>query len=260
MSTDTPALDLRSPWLNAAGSLGFVPDGRGPLELEQLGAFITNPISLRPRRASQGTRMLSFAGGMLMHTGHPNPGLSAALKRHPNAWARASLPIILHILADDPAALRKAMPRIEELENLAAVELGIPADASPQLTRDLVQAATGELPVIAQITLPRCEELANAALSAGASALSLGPPRGVLPDAGGKLIDGRLYGPAIYPQALAAVRTLAKTKIPVIASGGIEGRPQGEAMLDAGALAVQIDIALWKSSELFDPHPERSSG
>lgn len=246
MSTDGPGLDLRSPWLNAAGSLGFVPDSRGPLALEQLGAFITNPISLRPRRATQGTRALKFPGGVLLHTGHPNPGLSSAIKQYRAAWARAPLPVILHILADEPAALRKVMPRIEELENLAGVELGIPADAGTQLAGELVQAAAGELPVMAQLSLLRGEELAEAALEGGASAISLGAPRGTLPDANGKLVGGRMYGAALYPLALAVLQRMAKAKVPIIAAGGIQTRAQGETMLAAGAMAVQLDIVLWK--------------
>jgi dihydroorotate dehydrogenase (NAD+) catalytic subunit len=250
MSTDVPALDLRSAWLNAAGSLGFQPDSRGTLALEKLGAFITNPISLRARRASQGTRSVKFPGGVLLHTGHPNPGLTAALKKFRLAWARAPLPIIIHLLAEEPAALHKAMPRIEELENLAGIELGIPADASAQLAAELVQAAAGELAVIAQLAIPRSEELAEAVLNAGASAISLGAPRGVLPSESGKLVEGRLYGAAIYPLALAAVKNLSKAGVAVIGAGGVETRAQGEAMLAAGAMAVQIDIALWKQIDL----------
>jgi dihydroorotate dehydrogenase (NAD+) catalytic subunit len=250
MSTDAPTLELRATWLNSAGSLGFVPDSRGPLALDQFGAFITNPISLRARRASQGVRSVKFPGGVLLHTGHPNPGLSSAINKFQLAWARAPLPIFIHLLADEPAALYKSMPRVEELENVAGIELGIPADAGVQLASELVQAAAGELPVIAQLALPRSEELADAVLSAGASAISLGAPRGTLADASGKLVEGHLYGAAIYPLALAAVKNLSKAGVAVIAAGGIETRAQGEAMLTAGAMAVQLDISLWKQIDL----------
>ena len=42
-------LTFSAPLLNAAGSLGFAPDPNGPVDLSRFGAFITNPISLRPR-------------------------------------------------------------------------------------------------------------------------------------------------------------------------------------------------------------------
>jgi dihydroorotate dehydrogenase (NAD+) catalytic subunit len=244
MSTDAPALELGNGRMNAAGSLGLVPS-ENPASAG-LSLWITNPISLRPRRASQGTRLIPFPGGVLLHTGLPNPGLRNAVRSYANAWARAPLAIVPHLLVDDPAALRKAMPRIEELENIAAIELGIPADASPRLAADLVAAAAGELAVIAQLSLPRAEELADGCLAAGASAVSLGPPRGSLPGPDGRLVNGRLYGPALFPQVLAVTQTLAKGGLPVIAAGGIESEAQEQACRDAGAIGIQVDVGLWK--------------
>jgi dihydroorotate dehydrogenase (NAD+) catalytic subunit len=242
----TMTLDLRIPWMNAAGSLGFAPEPRNPAGAELFGAFVTNPISPRPRRASRPPRFMRFPGGVLLHTGHPNPGLSAAIKRYAAAWARAPQPIIVHMQSAKPDELRKAVLRLEGLDNVIAVELGLDTDCSPQLGVDLVQVARGELPIVVQVPLPRALELAEVILENGASALSLGAPRGALPGADGKLVIGRLYGPAIFPQALDAVRELSKMKVPVIAAGGIQTQAQGEAMLSAGALAVQMDLGLWK--------------
>ncbi|MEX1071078.1 MAG: hypothetical protein WEC37_00480 [Anaerolineales bacterium] len=247
MSTNQPpALDLRSQWMNAAGSLGFAPETRGDVSVEDFGAFVTNPISLRARRTAQPPRLLSFPGGVLLHTGHPNPGLSGAIKRYAAAWARSPLPIIVHLLSAKPDEVRKAMPRIEELENVIAVELGIEANSSRSEVSDLARAASGELPLIVLLPLDRAAELADAAMSGGASAIRLGPPRGSLPAPNGRIINGRLYWPALFPQALAATVELGRLGIPVIAAGGVETKAQGEAMLTAGALAVQIDISLWK--------------
>lgn len=246
MVLDSPPLDLRTPYLNAAGSLGFVPkDGSLPAGLAP-GAFITNPISLQSRRPSQGERMLSFPGGVLLHTGLPNPGLRSSVREYSLAWAHAELLIILNLLVDDPIALRKVMPNIEALENIVALELNIPADASPQLAGELCRAAAGKLPLIAQLSLPRAEELAHGCLAAGASAVSLGPPRGSLLTATGGLLNGRLYGPAIFPQALAATQALVRAGVPVIAAGGIGSEAEANAALAAGAMAVQFDVSLWK--------------
>ena len=44
-------LYFRKPLMNAAGTLGFSPDPRASVAWEDLGAFVTNPISLRPRLA-----------------------------------------------------------------------------------------------------------------------------------------------------------------------------------------------------------------
>ena len=46
MKTD---LNLASPLMNAAGALGFAPPSHGSLEHLNMGAFITNPVSLQER-------------------------------------------------------------------------------------------------------------------------------------------------------------------------------------------------------------------
>lgn len=240
-----PGFDLRSPWLNAAGSLGFAPEPRGNVALSVFGAFITNPISVRPRRASAGPRQMNFPGGVLIHTGYPNPGLSASIRRYGRVWAHAELPIIVHLLSAKSDELRKATLRIEELENILAIEVSIEADAGDDLVKEQVRALAGELPVIAQLPIWRAMELAEVAIEAGAAAISLSPPRGALPRPDGKLVNGRLFGPAMFPAALETVRLLAKQKVLLIGGGGVHSRSDGQAMLDAGAMAVQTDVGLW---------------
>lgn len=235
-------LELASPWLNAAGSLGFAPDPRGPLLLGELGAFVTNPISLRPRKAAAPPRVGQAPGGVVLHTGHPNPGLSQTLRHYGGLWEKASLAIIPHLLAEQPEDLKRIAPRIEEVDNMGALEIAIPPDAAPELARGLLQAAQGELPLIAYITLARALELAPLLMEAGASAISLGPPRADT-EAGW---NGRLYGPAALEVTLAVTRQLVAKQIPVIAAGGIFRKRDGEDLLEAGALAVQVDVALWK--------------
>jgi dihydroorotate dehydrogenase (NAD+) catalytic subunit len=236
--------------MNAAGSLGFAPDVRSDISPESFGAFVTNPISLRARRTANGPRMFSFPGGVLLHTGHPNPGLSGVIKNYAAAWARSTLPIIVHLFSAKPEDLHKVLPRIEELENVLAIELGIEPDMASADVKELAIAASGELPLIVQLPQQRASELSEAAMDGGAAAISLGPPRGMLPGADGKLVSGRLYGPAQFPLALATVVELAKNGVAVIGAGGVETQVQGEAMLAAGALAVQLDIALWKSGSI----------
>jgi dihydroorotate dehydrogenase (NAD+) catalytic subunit len=241
-----PKPEFSHPLMNAAGSLGFAPDARGLVDLSRFGAFVTNPISARAHKVANPPMMLPFPGGALLHTGHPNPGLSSAIKQHAAAWARSEVPIIIHLISNKPEEVRNAVLRVEGLENVIAVELGIESDNAPDSTADLVQAAIGELPVIAQMPLLRTMEVAQIVVDAGASIVSLGAPRGSLPDAKGKLVSGRLYGPAIFPLALEAVKQLSQAGHTVIGAGGIESEDQANAMIAAGAMAVQVDVSLWK--------------
>lgn len=236
-------LELASPWLNAAGSLGFAPDARGPVDLGRLGAFVTNPISARLRRSAAAPRLAQLDEGAWLHTGHPNPGLRRVLERYTAAWGRAPLPIIPHLLANQPEELARMAPRLEELDSVRAIEIGIPPDAAAQLAQALVAAALGERPLIVHIRLERAKELAPVAVEAGASAISLGAPRAA--NADGQ--EGRLYGPRVLPQTLEVTKTLVAAGIPTIAAGGVFSATDGQQLLDAGALAVQVDVALWSA-------------
>ena len=84
-------LELHSPWMNATGMLGFAPNPRGQVALDKLGAFVTNPVSLRPRAPAQNRALLPFPGGFLLHTGWPNPGLRAVLRRSAEAKSGATV-------------------------------------------------------------------------------------------------------------------------------------------------------------------------
>ena len=74
-------LALNTPIMNAAGSLGFALDPNVPIDISHLGAFVTNPISIRKRTPARGPRLLEFPGGFLLHSGYPNPGLDSIIRR-----------------------------------------------------------------------------------------------------------------------------------------------------------------------------------
>ena len=241
------SLSFSLPLMNAAGSLGFASEPRLHGELALLGAFLTNPVSLTPRTPAHGTRFLPFPGGFLLHTGYPNPGLEAVLRRCVPRWERAPIPVIVHLLGQGVDDLASMAMRLEGVPGVMGIELGFPKDATHNLVRAFVEAACGELPVIARLPVDQVVELAPAAIDAGVEVISLGAPRGALPLPGGRLLEGRLYGPALFPQALAAVRSLAQTGTAVIGAGGVYTQAQVQAMLSAGALAVQLDSVLWRN-------------
>jgi dihydroorotate dehydrogenase len=244
-------LAIAPPLMNAAGSLGFTPTPHGPLDLTDLGAFVTNPISLLSRSPALARGCLNFPGGFLLHSGYPNPGLSAAIRRYAARWARSITPIIVHLLpqgerSDREPDLPEMVSRLESVEGVMGIELGLPPDCSPALARQLTTAASGELPLIVRLPLERAGELAEALRSASISALSLGPARGALLGPGGRLTRGRLYGPGLFPQALEVVRGISELGLPVIGAGGVYAMRQVEAMLSAGAIAVQVDAVFWR--------------
>ncbi|MCQ3939161.1 MAG: hypothetical protein DPW18_19260 [Chloroflexi bacterium] len=244
-------LYFSKPLINAAGSLGFFPDMRGletPGGLE-FGAFVTNPISLRPRLPAAHPAVVEFPGGFLLHTGLPNPGFYAALKKYSAKWSRASLPIIVHLMADRPEETQRMVRELESVENVMAAQLGF----APLLTDDIIlltlEMCLGELPLIFALPHEQVLPLGPKLMEGGASAISLASPRGAVYDEAGNLVTGRLYGQALFPRALEVVRSAAMIGLPVIGSGGVWSQADAESMLRAGAMAVETDARLWVPKE-----------
>lgn len=235
-------LFLDKPIMNAAGSLGFAPDPRSPIDFSKFGVFVTNPVSSSPRTPAHSTRFQVYPGGFLLHTGLPNPGLSQVIRRYRQRWAQSPIPVIVHLLATEPSALAHMVERLEGIEGVMGIEVGLPPEIDPQTASDFARAAIGELPVILRLPLEQADELAGIVLEAGVSAVSLGAPRGQL-----ERISGRMYGPAVFPLALRAVEKLARAGNPIIGAGGVYRPEDVESMLVAGALAVQVDAVLWRS-------------
>ena len=239
-------LSLAKPLMNAAGTLGFTSDPRGPVDLSRLGAFVTNPVSLGKRTPAHGIRYQPFPGGFLLHTGYPNPGLREVIRRCQERWARSPIPVIVHLLGEMVDELPGMVRQLEALEGVIGIELGLPKEVDGKIVRAFSEAALGELPVIVRLPFEKAVETAAEAIQSGAAAVSLGAPRGAFPARGGNLVQGRLYGPALFPQALAVVKEINQSGLPVIGAGGLYSQEDCDAMLSAGALAVQIDSLLWR--------------
>jgi dihydroorotate dehydrogenase (NAD+) catalytic subunit len=250
-----PKRDLyfRTPIINAAGMLGFAPDFRQnpgfsekPGFWDELGAFVTNPLSWRPRKATSHPAVVEYPGGFLLHTGLPNPGFNATVKRYAHKWADSSLPIIVSLMADRPEETARMVESLERVDNVMAAELGF----APLLTDDIIltalEMAMGELPLIVSLPMEDAVRLAPRVMAAGAAAVSLSAPRGSMNTENLSLITGRLYGPSLFPQSLETVRRLARAGVPVIGGGGVYKREQAEVMKEAGAMAVQLDAVLWR--------------
>ncbi len=236
-------LYFSKPLMNAAGSLGFAPDSRAGISLDTFGAFITNPISLRPRLPTAHPAVIEYPGGFLLHTGLPNPGIHAALKKYSAKWTRSELPVIVHLMADRPEETQQMVRLLEPHENVMAVELGF----APLLADDIIlltlEMCLGELPLIFSLPVEQVLSLGPRLVQDGAQAISIAAPRGSLMT--DHLITGRLFGPSLFPPSLLIVESATKLGIPIIGAGGVWTKENADAMLAVGALAVQVDAALW---------------
>jgi len=234
------------PFMNAAGSLGFIPDFRSLKDFGSLfGAFVTNPISLRPRLPTAQPALIEYPGGFLLHTGLPNPGIHSVLKKYSAKWTRSELPIIVNLMADRPEETQHMVHMLETHENVMAAELGF----APLLADDIIlltlEMCMGELPLIFSLPIEQVLSIGPRLMQEGAQAISISAPRGSHVTSQKTIISGRLYGPSLFPQSLDAVNNAARLGIPIIGAGGVWSKENAEAMVSAGALAVQVDAALW---------------
>ena len=236
---------LDKPYLNAAGILGFTPNPHTMPFLHHLGAFLTNPISQAPRQPAGNRAHISFHGGFLMHTGLVNPGIDRAIKKFKRRWANAPCPIIIHLLVESPQGLNGTIKRLESLENILGVELGLPPNCQPDTLHSLLEAARGELPIILSLSPEQIPNLLPTILESPDVPIHLAQPRGMLPNLEGRLVTGRFYGPAIFPIMLKAAKALVDEGIQVIANGGITQSWQVKVLLDCGVLAVGLGSLLW---------------
>ena len=239
-------LVLEKPFVNVPGMLGFAPDPHNMPFLQNMGAFITNPISFRPRQPAGNRIYLPFSGGFLLHTGLPNPGLKRAVSRFKRRWANASLPIIVHLLAETPNTLAEMIRKLEGLENLMALELGLHPACDPSSLKALLDAASGELPVIVCLSPEQIPILLESLKELQPTAVHLCPPRGTLPNSTGEIVTGRLYGPATFPLMLHALQILVEADLQVITYGGINAQCQAQTLLESGAMCVSLGKVLWK--------------
>lgn len=240
-------LYFSKPLMNAAGSLGFAPDLRAGISFDSFGAFVTSPFSLRPRVPAAKPEILEYPGGFLLHSGLPNPGFNTGIKRYASRWDKSNLPIIVHLMADRPEETQRMVQMLEMHENVMAAELGF----APLLANDILlltlEMCLGELPLIFSLPMEQVLSLGPRLIQQGAQAISISAPRGALPvtPSPSTLVTGRLYGPSLFPRALDTVYSAAKLGLPIIGAGGVWTQENAEAMLSAGALAVQVDAALW---------------
>ena len=240
---------LKSPLLAASGCWGFSNEYADLIEMDLLGALITNPISWHPRKPARGNHAQVLAGGVALHTGLPNPGLFAALRHFGPKWQRMRCPVIVHLALESAIEARKCIERMEEVDNVLAIELGFRHDEDPRTAAATMAAATcGLLPIVVQAPFSRASEFASLAEKAGAQAVSItAPPRATLTTRE-VWVEGRLYSGGLFAHTLQVVHELGcETSLPIIAAGNIHSTAQAQALLGAGAQAVQLQSVVWIS-------------
>ncbi len=239
-------------WMNASGTGGYFPGKEFLENFPDSAVFVTNPISLQPRKPAKSTTVVDFEGGFLVHSGWPNPGFSSIIKKYGKLWEKAPLPVIVNLLVSTPDETYHMMQDLEEFDNVFAVELSLPEFATTEFVLEMIDAGFGKLPLILKTPLellyqPWVKQIPDFPF---VEAISLQPPKGIVFKSG-KAIRGRLFGPSVLPTTANAVFQLKKYEIPVLAGAGLTNLIEVESLFALGVYGVQFYEMGW--SERLNP-------
>lgn len=256
---------FRNPVIAASGTFGFGREYGELYPLSQLGGISCKGTTLHPRPGNPPPRVTETPGGMLNAVGLQNPGVEHFVAQELPWLSQQGTRIIANLagsavedycqtaekLNDTPVdmvELNISCPNVKE----GGVQFGVTAQGVEGITRAVRRVCKKPLMVKLSPNVTDVSEMALAAESAGADAVSL------INTLTGMRIDihtrrpiirnntGGLSGPALLPVALRMVwQTAQKVKIPIVGLGGIAAPEDAVEMLLAGASAIQVGTAIF---------------
>ena len=257
-------LKLKTPVMTASGTFGYGLEFQDFVPLNELGGIIVKGTTLKPREGNDYPRMAETAMGMLNCVGLQNKGVDyfcehiyPELKDIDTCW-------IVNVSGSSPEDYAECAARIDELENIPAIELniscpnvhdggmafGVTCAGAESVVRAVRERYHKTLIVKLSPNVTDITEIARAVEASGADSVSLiNTLMGMAVDIERRrrvlsIGTGGLSGPAIKPVALRMVWQVARAvKIPVIGLGGIMTAKDALEFLMCGASAVQIGTA-----------------
>ena len=253
-------VEFKNPVMTASGTFGSGMEYGEFVDLNQLGAVVTKGVASVPWPGNPTPRVTEVYGGMLNAIGLQNPGIDVFIERDLKFLQQFDTRVIVNVcgkttedyldvvekLGDtkvDMLEINVSCPNVKE----GAIAFGQKADALYNITSEIKKHA--KQPIIMKLSpnVTDITEMAKAAESAGADALSL------INTLTGMKIDiyrknfalanktGGMSGPAIKPIAVRMVYQVANAvKIPIIGMGGIANAEDALEFMMAGATGVAV--------------------
>ena len=251
---------FKNPVMTASGTFGSGMEYGEFVDLNKLGAVVTKGVASVPWPGNPTPRVTEVYGGMLNAIGLQNPGIDVFIERDLKFLQQFDTRVIVNVcgkttedyidvvekLGDtnvDMLEINVSCPNVKE----GAIAFGQKADALYNITSEIKKHA--KQPIIMKLSpnVTDITEMARAAESAGADALSL------INTLTGMKIDiyrrnfalanktGGMSGPAIKPVAVRMVYQVANAvKIPIIGMGGIANAEDALEFMMAGATGVAV--------------------
>jgi len=254
---------LKNPVMNASGTLGYNKKLESIFDFNNLGAYITKTLMLRPNEGFKPPRILETPAGIINSVGGQNVGVDYFIEYEYPKLCKLNTAIIVNIAAPKLSGWKTLVNKISRLEKVKGIELNLscphqyrewgslPISANSKLVYKIINKLSQytNLPLIAKLTpnVNDIQPIAIAAEKAGAIAISLINTVAALaidindrkPTLGN--IYGGLSGPCIKPIGLYHVwQASSVVNIPIIGIGGITNYSDALEYIMAGATAIAV--------------------
>ena len=259
--TTIAGLQMVNPVMTASGTFGYGIEFADLVDLSQIGGIIMKGTTLNPREGNDYPRMAETASGMLNCVGLQNKGVDYFCQHIYPQVKDIPSNMIVNVSGSSPDDYAECAARINELENIPAIELniscpnvkqggmafGVTTEGASQVVRAVRRAYDKTLIVKLSPNVTSIADIARSVEDAGADAVSLiNTLMGMAVDIERRkprlsINTGGLSGPAVKPVALRCVWQVAKAvRIPVIGLGGIMTAEDAIEFFMVGASAIEI--------------------
>jgi dihydroorotate dehydrogenase (NAD+) catalytic subunit len=263
LSTALGPLELRTPLIGAAGTVGSVVDFSGVADLSAYGAAVAKSVSEDPWKGRPAPRVAPSGLGMLNSIGIQNPGIDAWIEEVGPHLAELPVPVWGSAVGRTAGEFARVAAKLEAV-GVQAIEINLSCPnleghgmfaLDPGATREVVASVRRAvcLPIGAKLS-PNAEDITaigSAAVEAGADWLVLTNTvwgAGIDVRTRRPLLSGLIggySGPPLKPIALRCVletrRSLPDT--PIVGCGGVTHGEDVIEFLLAGASAVCVGTA-----------------
>ncbi len=264
LTTKIAGLTMKNPVMTASGTFGYGVEFADFVNLEDIGGIIVKGTTLHPREGNDYPRMVETASGMLNCVGLQNKGVDYFCEHIYPEIKDIRTNMIVNVSGSSPEDYAACAARVNELENIPAIELNISCPNVKQggmafgVTTEGASAVVKAVRKVYNKTLivklsPNVTSIADIALAvqdAGADAVSLiNTLMGMVIDIEKRkpvlsIATGGMSGPAVKPVAVRCVWQVAKAvSIPVVGLGGIMSAHDAIEFFLAGASAIEIGTA-----------------
>ena len=264
LTTKIAGLTMKNPVMTASGTFGYGVEFADFVNLEDIGGIIVKGTTLHPREGNDYPRMVETASGMLNCVGLQNKGVDYFCEHIYPEIKDIRTNMIVNVSGSSPEDYAACAARVNELENIPAIELNISCPNVKQggmafgVTTEGASAVVKAVRKVYDKTLivklsPNVTSIADIALAvqdAGADAVSLiNTLMGMVIDIEKRkpvlsIATGGMSGPAVKPVAVRCVWQVAKAvSIPVVGLGGIMNAHDAIEFFLAGASAIEIGTA-----------------